>query len=224
MPRVTARVVEEIANNLVREHGTENPNKLADRLGLVVRFRRDNNRQFGGALVDTGKGTEIHVNAKSSRERRQFVIAHEILEHLVRLRGFTVTHEDEKLFDRGAAALLIPRPKFQRLVRAGADLFELKKAFPEASHEALARRLLHFRDDLVITVVDNGRVKWRMGPKQSDRSDLALTNAEYLALGRAYLGESKVTVARAGKAVEAYRIPPAGAAEVLRIVLITTEQ
>ncbi len=45
-----------------------------------------------------------------------------------------------------------------------ATLLELKKAFPFASHEVLARRRMQHRPGL-LTIIDNGRITARLAPE-----------------------------------------------------------
>lgn len=89
-------------------------------------------------------------------ERKQFTIAHEIGETL--LKGKVEKECLEEACNLMAVNLLLPGEWFKR--DAGAsdfDLFELKKVYSSASHELIAFRMLEFRP-MIITIFDNGRL------------------------------------------------------------------
>ena len=65
----------------------------------------------------------------------------------------------ESVANQLAGRLLLPVAWFKpKAVRAGWDLFELKREFSTASHELIARRMLDFEPAVMITVFDHGRI------------------------------------------------------------------
>ena len=100
----------------------------------------------------------LYINVDTRAERLNFRIAHEIFEVLLG----DVPHK-ERTCNLAASALLMPTAWFaEARKRAGLDLFELKAVFRTASHEAIAYRMLSFRE-AVVTVLDHGKVTSRVG-------------------------------------------------------------
>jgi Zn-dependent peptidase ImmA (M78 family) len=148
---------------------------VAERLHLVVthdlamphrgRFVRLAGYEDHGGTIGT-----IVVGAAERPEREQWAIAHEIGESMA-YRVFErlgISFDDslatarEQVANRLASALLLPRRWF---ANDGGDLdwnlFELKERYSTASHELIARRMLEMRPPIVISVCDQGRIKWR---------------------------------------------------------------
>jgi hypothetical protein len=106
------------------------------------------------------------------RERLHWTVAHEIGETCAH-RVFDFLGVDpreaapaarESVANQLAGRLLLPRVWFGPDARqCGWDLIELKRLYPTASHELIARRMLDFPAPVVITVIDNGRRTWRLG-------------------------------------------------------------
>lgn len=89
-------------------------------------------------------------------ERKQFTIAHEIGEML--LKGRVEEAHLEEACNLMAVGLLLPKAWFKRDAEASNfDLLELKKVYSTASHELIAFRMLEFKP-MIITIFDNGRL------------------------------------------------------------------
>jgi hypothetical protein len=125
--------------------------------------------RFGDrADITAGQGT-IVVGPAERPERLQWAIAHEIGESIA-YRVFAalgvsadVSSDDRELVaNHLASCLLLPREWFAVDGRETAwDLFALKQRYPTASHELIARRMLEMRPPIVVTLCDQGRVRWR---------------------------------------------------------------
>lgn len=122
---------------------------------------------------DSPGGSSTIILAPDERnERMYFAAAHEIGEQFVATLCERVGELDaddlddsarEDLANHIAARLLCPNPWFrERAEASGFDLFELKAAFVNASHEVIARRMLDFEVPTVITIFDNGDLWTRM--------------------------------------------------------------
>jgi hypothetical protein len=149
--------------------------EVAAGLGLVV--TRDDGMSHRGRFVrlaersgrDGSQGTVV-VGLAERPEREQWAVAHEIGES-VAYRVFERLgiglHEAlptarELVANRLASALLLPRRWFAADgPELDWDLFALKERYGTASHELIARRMLEMRPPVVITLCDQGRVRWR---------------------------------------------------------------
>jgi hypothetical protein len=131
--------------------------------GRFVRLAERNWRpiESGGTIV---------VGAAERPEREQWAVAHEIGESAA-YRVFerlglpfdeAIPTTRELVANRLASALLLPRRWFANDgIELGWDLLALKERYATASHELIARRMLEMRPQIVITVCDLGRVRWR---------------------------------------------------------------
>jgi predicted transcriptional regulator len=145
------------------------PIRIADALAMTA--------QLDAALP--GRGERRTVNGSSMilirpdqrPEREHFALAHEIGEEAavdllvdrLDLAGPSDRWREE-LANRFAGRLLCPVHWLRDAVRTvGDDLFELKRVFSTASHEAIARQMLQLDVPTVLTVIDDGVVQRRMG-------------------------------------------------------------
>jgi hypothetical protein len=113
---------------------------LPMRRGQSYRYR-------GMKCVDIGKAGRA--------ERRNFTLAHEIMELELPI---LVKRERHEAAIRGAAALLCPARFFREASKAEPlNLLNLKAIFRTASHEVIALRSLDF-GEATISVFDNGRL------------------------------------------------------------------
>ena len=105
----------------------------------------------------------LMLEADDRPERHQWACAHEICE--AQLWGKIEGRWVHEVANFAASSLLMPDPPFSEHCRSASwDLLALKAAtYSTCSHEALARRMLWLREDLVITCVDNGSLTWRLG-------------------------------------------------------------
>jgi hypothetical protein len=68
----------------------------------------------------------------------------------------------EQVANALASHLLLPKVWFLRHARrVGWDLLRLKQRFATASHELIARRMLDFDPQVIISIFDQGRITWR---------------------------------------------------------------
>lgn len=73
-------------------------------------------------------------------ERRAFAVLHELAHATLRNVGVP---DDEKTVDTLASAVLLPRATIvDQILTLGPDVFALKARHPNASHEAIARRVV----------------------------------------------------------------------------------
>ncbi len=150
---------------------------IAQRLGLVVAF--DDHLACRARFVQLAEhsphaparhqGTIITGPAERP-ERRQWAVAHEIGEsvaHRVFARlgvppRLTSPEARERVANDLAQCLLLPRRWFAADgPDCDWDLMDLKAIYATASHELIARRMLEMRPPVVITLCDQGHVKWR---------------------------------------------------------------
>ncbi|MEX2316485.1 MAG: ImmA/IrrE family metallo-endopeptidase [Pirellulales bacterium] len=148
---------------------------VAERMGLVV--AADDRLACRGRFVRLGElaaasgGQGLIVVGPAERpERRQWAVAHEIGEAIahrvferlkVRLE-MVLPEVREWVANQLAQCLLLPRRWFAADGHAlDWNLLELKERYATASHELIARRMLQMRPPVVITLCDQGHVKWR---------------------------------------------------------------
>lgn len=148
---------------------------VAERLGLVV--AQNHALACRGRLIELadprgGVATQstIVVGPAERPERLQWAVAHEIGESVVyrvfAALGIRAGHapEDarEQIANHLASCLLLPRDSFAADgPRFHWDLFALKQRYSTASHELIARRMLEMSVPIVITLFDQGRIRWR---------------------------------------------------------------
>jgi len=152
--------------------------QLARACGLVV---------LPGGRRASLAGDVVRYDSQARPQRQHGLIAHEVAHYVLRLHG----EDDAEAAARyTAGALMLPKPAFDRDVRAVAwNLEQLRQRHPNASAEMIARRLTQVRE-AVVTVLDEGRVTRRVGspwmPEPSRRmttterelADAALTSGE----------------------------------------------
>lgn len=111
----------------------------------------------GLALLD---GDTVRYDPQARPVRQHGMIAHEVAHYVLRYHGEEDT-EDAARYTAGA--LLVPRAAYDRDLRETAwDLEQLRARHPNASAEVLARRIAQLRD-AVITIIDQGHVRARVG-------------------------------------------------------------
>jgi hypothetical protein len=164
-PRLTAgqelkTLAEREARGLLERAGIHHPPvdayQIAQTLGLTIQIdpllktRGYSRRRWNlGAIVVGSKNP-------NKSERKQFTIAHEIGEVL--LKGRVEEACLEEACNLVALGLLLPEEWFKRDAEASDfDLLELKKVYSTASHELIAFRMLEFKP-MIITIFDNGRL------------------------------------------------------------------
>ena len=148
---------------------------VAERLGLLITHNAD--LACRGRLVELsdprgGVATQgtIVVGPAERPERLQWAVAHEIGESVayrvfgaLGVRGEEAAENTrECVANHLASCLLLPRDWFaadgERLLW---DLFALKQRYATASHELIARRMLEMTVPIVVTLFDQGQVRWR---------------------------------------------------------------
>jgi hypothetical protein len=111
----------------------------------------------GGAFLD---GDDVHYDCRARPVRQHGLVAHEVAHHLLRLHG---EDDSEPAARYTAGALMLPRAAYDRDLRETAwDLMRLQERHPNASAELCARRISELRD-AVVTVIDHGKMKKRIG-------------------------------------------------------------
>jgi hypothetical protein len=176
-----AAVLDACAAEILWEAGITDPpvdaNLIAEHLGLVI--AHDDASVCRGRLVELadprggsrGQGT-IVVGPAKRPERLQWAIAHEIGESVAHRVFATLgvppqtapENAREQVANHLASCLLLPRDWFEADGRVLEwDLIALKQFYTTASHELIARRLLEMPPPIVITLCDQGRVRWRRG-------------------------------------------------------------
>ncbi|MGW8257753.1 MAG: ImmA/IrrE family metallo-endopeptidase [Thermoguttaceae bacterium] len=148
--------------------------QAAEALGITVAL--DDCQQGRGRYVrfcsarSSGQRTTILLRSDPREERRQWALAHELGEHTA-YRVFALLGVDpretspssrETVADQLACRLLVPSRWFAE--DGGAcdwDLFALKRRYRTASHELIARRMLHCAPGVIITIFDQGRMGFR---------------------------------------------------------------
>jgi len=148
---------------------------VAERLGLLI--THNSALACRGRLVELadprgGVGTQgtIVVGPAERPERLQWAVAHEIGEGVayrvfgaLGIRGEAAAENArECVANHLASCLLLPRDWFALDgERLGWDPFALKQRYATASHELIARRMLEMHVPIVVTLFDQGRVRWR---------------------------------------------------------------
>lgn len=180
-PDVTAEeysaALDEVAGELLDQGGCAAPPVnallLARTLGVEVAWDRNLSgraRYVRLAQPHQGRRGAILLRPEPRKERRQWAVAHEIGEqaaHRVCERlGVDLTlaapNAREQVANHLAGRLLLPRGWFYAAaLECGWDLGDLKPTFVTASHELIARRMLDFSPQVVISVWDQGQLSWR---------------------------------------------------------------
>jgi Zn-dependent peptidase ImmA (M78 family) len=174
-----AAAIDDCAADVLWEAGLTEPpfdaTFVAERIGLVVaqneampirgRFVRLADESGG----EREQGT-IVVGPAERPERLQWAVAHEIGESIA-YRVFAALNVQpevapssarEIVANHLASALLLPRMRFAADGRElDWDLFGLKQRYATASHELIARRMLEMHPPIVITMCDQGSIRWR---------------------------------------------------------------
>ena len=128
---------------------------LAEKYGVGVRVQPLAEGIRGYKLDDC-----VVLNESEPPERRNWTFCHEVA-HIVLGHGADPSDWEEREADRLAAELLLPEEEFLRESRR-MELDRLKSIYPHASWEALARRMLYYRN-AVLTIFDEGKMTLRVG-------------------------------------------------------------
>jgi hypothetical protein len=179
-----AAAIDDCAADVLWEAGVVDPpvdaTVLAERIGLVV--AQNEFMPIRGRFVrladqsgrDPPSGDHAHgtivVGPAERPERLQWAVAHEIGESIA-YRVFEAlgvqpeagpSSAREIVANHLASALLLPRVRFAADGRElDWDLFGLKSRYATASHELIARRMLEMRPPIIITLCDQGAIRWR---------------------------------------------------------------
>ncbi|RME45867.1 MAG: hypothetical protein D6795_16130, partial [Deltaproteobacteria bacterium] len=139
---------------LIEQAGIErppiHPRRVARRLGITLHARKE--LAARGAYLRRGDSEFIYFRRDDRREREHFAIAREIVQRSLFGEippGRRPPHAD-RLSAQGAMMLLLPRNFFEPHAEAlDWDLLRLKKIYTTASHEVIARRMMHFKPCIV---------------------------------------------------------------------------
>lgn len=147
---------------------------LARAVGCELAFDA---RQRGRARQKSLNGqTAILLKPDDRPERLQWAAAHELGEVFAWQICKRVSESldelpanfREQLANRFASRLLLPTAWYSEPLReAGFDLYSFKERFRTASHELIARRLIDFFPNRILTIVDQGQVMHRQNGYQS---------------------------------------------------------
>ena len=151
-------IVEKLLTTCGIDRPPVNPRKIADHLGLVYSESELSGRR--GQSFRRGGRQHVEVQRKDRPERKNFALAHEIME-LELKKVLDDPSQCHRRANLGASFLLMPSPWFrEECLTTGFDLAELKKVFSTASWEAIALRTLNF-SEAVITILDDEHVTRR---------------------------------------------------------------
>ena len=105
----------------------------------------------------------IAVNQLDPEERKNFTIAHELAEIELATREDLSDDEKHNLANIKAAEKLLPERSFKNDMFKF-NLYQLKKLYPQASYEVIARRILDYKN-AVLTIFDNFSKTIRIGSR-----------------------------------------------------------
>lgn len=185
-----------------------NLDALKTRLDIVDIIGED--IPMSGELRRDREGLHIVYSSHLAKDRRRFTIAHEMGHALLNSLGHRLPHsgpEVERLCDKVAAEILMPRDAFLRLLGDGLTierLFDLRRAF-EVSLSAVAYRCYGLRRDSCFEI-HNGNVSWgaglvtkgpfhlietglRLGIDESDSKEKGNVEVYFVDGGQIYRGE-----------------------------------
>ncbi|MBC8491109.1 MAG: ImmA/IrrE family metallo-endopeptidase [Candidatus Marinimicrobia bacterium] len=158
---------------------------------------------------------EIVLNEYCYAERRNWTFCHE-LGHIILGHSSEPSDDEEKEADCFAAEIMMPEVDFIPDSR-GVDLIELKRIYPHASWEAIARRCLQFHE-LIITIFDEGKVTFRSGSGNINFPYVPL-NEEISMMEDSYKGKKSFGKIFGSFSIEAYFIDESK--DILRVILVT---
>lgn len=164
--------IDELISGVLRRLAIENPPVdamfIARALGCELAFDAG---QQGRARQKTLDGrTAIFLQPDDRPERLQWAASHElgevfawqICERVSECLDELPLNFREQLANRFASRFLLPTAWFaQQLRESGFDLYLFKEQYRTASHELIARRLLDFYPDRILTIVDQDQVVCR---------------------------------------------------------------
>lgn len=108
-------------------------------------------------------GRTIFLNPDLYEPRLNWHFCHELAHILLGHSADSISRENEKEADEYAAELMLPESEFRPLVY-DLSLADLKEAFPHASWEVIARRLIRF-NPAVLTIYDDKKLTCRGAPE-----------------------------------------------------------
>ena len=182
-------------------------------LGYQVRYTRTLGRYIDGWYDD---GTcRIVVAAGMSATRREFTVAHELMEANLPL-GIPADVK-ESWCDRGAAALMMPAREFLESGTAcGWDLAVLREWWPHCSWNALVRRVTDLVPGTAASAWHEARRRFRQVHPAVELPEHADELEEFVAAEALQGGSSELALA--GVQVRAWKTGPGRAVAVVRRV------
>ncbi len=211
-------IIEALVSRLLMESAIESPPVdpfvIAKKRRITLSELEMDGRR-GQNLVMLGNKF-IDVQRHDRPERKCYTMAHELIE--VELPDeISEREERHEIATMGAAYLLMPTEWFREACHdTEFDIFELKRTFSTASHEAIALRTLTF-SPAVITIIDDNRISNRKA-STGWFSPRKLLPVEKDAAGRAYSSGKKTRVDFENGTVTAF---PLLEEEVKRVILRT---
>jgi len=137
-----------------------NIREIARKLNIEI-IEKTTPRNIRGSAFKVKDKWYITVNQFDSEERKNFTIAHELAEIELDSREDLTLDEKHNLSNILAAEKLLPEHVFKEDIYHY-NLYELKKLYPQASYEVIARRTLAYKK-AVLTVFDNFIKTLRIG-------------------------------------------------------------
>lgn len=153
------------------------------RLGMEVAL--DSSKSSRGRQKSLAGRKAVFLKPDPRPERFQWSAAHELGEICAwkifdRLEEFDfepTSRLREQIANQFASRFLLPEHWFRRDALSWENhLFELKSRYSTASHELIARRLLDYEPQKILTIIDGSQITTRIGSEGSRSS--ALTPAE----------------------------------------------
>lgn len=153
---------------------------LAERLSVPI-LEHSVDGLLGSAMRSV---RAIMLSPSGYEPRDEFTLAHELAElHIPAAWHATLPERvKERMCDRVAAALLLPPPQFlYALFETNWSLPLLRRRFPIASYEAIARRIVDLKPSTSAAMWTAGKRSWWRGPAAGEDVRL-LVRAERQAL------------------------------------------
>jgi len=174
--------------------------ELSARFGVPYRFAKlpEKCRAY---LVDGAAVLNENLNSERAHWAYCHEVAHLQLGHPANPpRDDAEERDQETEANRLASDLLLPEDQFAPAAQG--SLTELKRTFPFASHEVLARKRMRYRPGL-LTIFDNGKMTARLVPDDWNPPAGGLFPLEREALKLSLESKGEETVKREGLQVEA---------------------
>ncbi len=177
-PEQYAAILDDVAIHMLSQAGITRPPidpfVLARILGITVAEDADQAGRGRYVRLGSRRGRRSQVavllRPEERRERFYFALAHEIGEHVAHdvfsrlgtTPSETPANAREDVANHLAGRLLVPTDWFlEDGIDCGWDLLQLKTRYTTASHELLARRMLGLPPQVIITIIDKGRLSFR---------------------------------------------------------------